>query len=159
MIHILFVCLGNICRSPSAEAVMKGLITRKNLSDQFFIDSAGTAGHHEGEESDPRTIVHAKKRGYEVTSVSRPFLSEEDFEKFDYIVVMDDVNYADVRAFDIQKKYSQKIYKMAQFCTQMSVKEVPDPYYGGPESFEQVLNILEDACQGLIEKIKTDHKL
>ncbi len=159
MIHILFVCLGNICRSPSAEAVMKGLISRKKLTDRFFIDSAGTAGHHEGEESDPRTIVHAKKRGYEVTSVSRPFLSAEDFEKFDYIVVMDDINYADLQSYDIQKKYLHKIYKMAQFCTQLTVKEVPDPYYGGPESFEQVLNILEDACQGLFEKIKTDHKL
>lgn len=159
MIHILFVCLGNICRSPSAEAVMKGLVARKNMSSLFFIDSAGTAGHHEGEESDPRTIAHAKNRGYDVTSISRPFLSDDDFDKFDYIVVMDDQNYSDVNNFDIQKKYSQKIYKMTQFCTQLTVKEVPDPYYGGPESFEQVLNILEDACQGLLEKIKTDHKL
>jgi protein-tyrosine phosphatase len=159
MIHILFVCLGNICRSPSAEAIMKGLIHREKIADRFFIDSAGTLGHHEGEESDPRTIVHAKKRGYEVTSISRPFLSNEDFKKFDYIVVMDDMNFSDLQTFDVQKKYSKKIYKMAQFCTDLTVKEVPDPYYGGPESFEQVLNILEDACQGLFEKIKTDHKL
>jgi protein-tyrosine phosphatase len=110
MIHILFVCLGNICRSPSAEAVMKGLIERKKMSDRFLIDSAGTAGHHEGEESDPRTIVHAKKRGYEVTSISRPFLSAKDFEKFDYIVVMDDINYADLQSFRYPKKiFSQNL--------------------------------------------------
>jgi protein-tyrosine phosphatase len=159
MIRILFVCLGNICRSPSAEAVMKSLINQNNLSARFYVDSAGTAGHHEGEESDPRTIEHARKRGYEVTSISRPFVTKEDFDNFDYIVAMDDINFADVKRFDVQKKYSQKIYKMVAFCSQLTVKEVPDPYYGGPENFEHVLNILEDACQGLLEKIKADHKL
>jgi protein-tyrosine phosphatase len=159
MIHILFVCLGNICRSPSAEAVMKGLVKSKGLEKRFFIDSAGTAGHHAGEESDPRTIEHARKRGLEVTSISRRFVNDKDFLNFDYIVVMDDMNYSDVQKFDLQKKFHQKIYKMTDFCTDKTVKEVPDPYYGGPESFEEVLNILEDACQGLFEKIKTDHKL
>ncbi len=138
---------------------MCDLVKRKKLSHRFFIDSAGTAGHHEGDESDPRTVEHAHKRGYTVTSISRPFISDQDFEKFDYIVVMDDDNYTDVQAYDRQGKYSRKLFKMAQFCIQTPMKEVPDPYYGGPENFEQVLNILEDACQGLFEKIKTDHKL
>jgi protein-tyrosine phosphatase len=158
-IHVLFVCLGNICRSPAAEAVFNDIIKRKNLLEKFFVDSAGTAGHHEGEEADPRTIEHSKKRGFEVTSISRPFLSLSDFEKFDYIIAMDDANYNDLLEFDSQKKFSQKIYKIVQFCTSMTVKEVPDPYYGGPDSFELMLNILEDACQGLFEKISTDHNL
>lgn len=158
-IHVLFVCLGNICRSPAAEAVFTNIIKRKNLSEKFFVDSAGTAGHHEGEEADPRTIEHSKKRGFEVTSISRPFLSLSDFEKFDYIIAMDNANYNDLLEFDSQKNFSKKVYKMVQFCTSMTVKEVPDPYYGGPESFELMLNILEDACQGLFEKISTDHKL
>lgn len=158
-IHVLFVCLGNICRSPAAEAVFKKIVERKKLDEKFFVDSAGTAGHHEGEEADPRTIEHSKKRGFEVTSISRPFLSATDFAKFDYIVAMDNANYDDLLQFDSQKKFTKKIYKIVQFCTSVSAKEVPDPYYGGPESFELMLNILEDACQGLFEKISTDHKL
>lgn len=158
-IHVLFVCLGNICRSPAAEAIFNKIIKNKKMTEKFFVDSAGTAGHHEGEESDPRTIEHSKKRGFEVTSISRAFISTVDFDKFDYIVAMDDANYEDLIAFDLLKMFPQKIYKIAQFCTTMKVKEVPDPYYGGPESFELMLNILEDACQGLFEKISTDHKL
>jgi protein-tyrosine phosphatase len=155
-VHVLFVCLGNICRSPTAEAVFKHIVGKHNLHDRFVIDSAGIAGHHEGEESDPRTIDHSARRGYQVTSISRPFLTESDFEKFDYIVAMDNSNFADLLNFDRQQRYLQKIYKMTQFCTVHAIKEVPDPYYGGPESFEHVIDILEDACQGLFEKIKTD---
>ncbi len=158
-INILFVCLGNICRSPAAEAVMNDIIKKNNLDDKFVIDSAGTAGHHQGEESDPRTVVHAQKRGYDVTSFSRPFVREADYKKFDYILAMDDSNYADLLSFDVDQRYAHKVFKMTQFCTALNVKQVPDPYYGGPDSFEQVLDILEDACQGLFEKIKTDHKL
>lgn len=156
-VHVLFVCLGNICRSPTAEAVFKHIVQKNQVHDFFVIDSAGIAGHHEGEESDPRTIDHSARRGYQVTSISRPFLTSTDFEKFDYIVAMDNANFADLVDFDKHQRFLKKIYKMTQFCTLHTVKEVPDPYYGGPESFEQVIDILEDACQGLFEKIKTDH--
>lgn len=158
-VRILFVCLGNICRSPAAEAIMKKLAEKNNLQDSIEIDSAGIAGHHAGEESDPRTIQHAKMRGYTVTSISRPFQTAMDFERFDYILVMDNANYNDLSRFDKDKKFSHKIYKITQFCTAQTLKEVPDPYYGGPEGFELVMDILEDACQGLLEKIKMDHKI
>lgn len=158
-IRILFVCLGNICRSPAAEAIMQKIVDVNKLSHRLKIDSAGTAGHHEGEESDPRTIHHAKIRGYNVTSVSRPFQAHVDFETFDYILAMDNTNYNDLFEFDKDKQFSHKIYKITQFCTLQTLKEVPDPYYGGPESFEQMMDILEDACQGLFEKIKMDHKI
>lgn len=158
-IHVLFVCLGNICRSPAAESVFKKMVQDQKWTSHFFIDSAGIAGHHEGEEADPRTIQHAKLRGYNVTSISRPFHKDVDFNEFEYIIVMDNKNYSDLMEIDSNKDFINKIYKMTQFCTRQNVKEVPDPYYGGPESFEQVMDILEDACQGLLEKIKTDHKL
>ncbi len=158
-LHVLFVCLGNICRSPTAEAVFKKIVQDHNLDAKFVIDSAGTAGHHEGEEADPRTIDHGLQRGYNVTSISRPFKNPKDFENFDYIVVMDEDNYSELLRFDSRKNYKTKIHKMVQFCKIHKLKIVPDPYYGGPEAFEHVIDVLEDACQGFFEKIKTEHNL
>ncbi len=154
MKKILFVCMGNICRSPSAEAVMKYLVEKENLTDKIFIDSAGTIGYHAGEPADPRMRKHAEKRGYNLTSIARQFRLQ-DFEEFDYIVVMDHDNYRDIRALDKENKYAHKVFKMTQFSSN-GYEEVPDPYYGGPQGFENVLDILEDSAKGLLEKVKSE---
>ena len=156
MINILFVCMGNICRSPSGEAVMTKIISDAGLEDKINCDSAGTIAFHEGEKADSRMQKHAVKRGYDLTSIARK-IRFKDFEVFDYIVTMDNANYADVLAFDTESLYSNKISRMTSYCTKYNDKEVPDPYYGGPEGFEHVLDLLEDACTGLLEKIRKDH--
>ena len=150
---ILFVCLGNICRSPSAEAVMKGLVEKAGIRNMFEIDSAGTAAWHEGEPADPRMQVHARKRGYNLTSISRPVDPQVDFEKFDYIVAMDDHNMRELKNMARKKEHHDKLYKMTDFSREFNYRSVPDPYYGGEEGFELVLDLLEDACQGLMEDV------
>lgn len=156
MINVLFVCMGNICRSPSGEAVMNGAVKKAGLDDKIKCDSAGTIAFHEGEKADARMQSHAVKRDYDLTSIARK-IKFNDFEKFDYIITMDNANYADVLGMDTEGLYSYKVSKMTDYCTKHSDTEVPDPYYGGPEGFEHVLDLLEDACEGLLEKIKKDH--
>ena len=155
---VLFVCLGNICRSPSAEAVMKKLVKREGLENIIEVDSAGTIDYHEGEPADERMQKHAKKRGYELNHTAKVFDTKTDFRKADYIVTMDNDNYYDITSFDKGNHHSDKIFKLSQFAGDIKFEEVPDPYDGGPEGFEIVLDILEDACKGLLEKIKNDIK-
>ncbi len=152
--RVLFVCLGNICRSPSAEAVFKGLVNKKGESKDFFIDSAGTSDYHEGEPADERMQSHAIKRGYNLTSVSRPFNPEKDWDDFDYIVAMDRDNYRDLENMARNKEDIKKLYMMTDFSKKFNYNFVPDPYYGGSEGFELVLDLLEDASEGLYEFIK-----
>lgn len=158
MINVLFVCMGNICRSPSGEAVMNKFVKRAELDDKIECDSAGTIAYHEGEPADSRMKRHAIKRGYKLTSIARKF-RESDFEIFDYIIAMDSTNFRDLRTFDSENKYEKKIFLITDFAENRSYTEVPDPYYGGPEGFETVLDILEDSCAGLLEKIRNDHNL
>ena len=155
MIKILFVCMGNICRSPSAEAVMNKLIKREGLGNQIKCDSAGTIAYHEGEPSDARMKRHALNRGYKLISISRRIL-EDDLEEFNYIVAMDRENFGDLSAIDRYGRFASKIHLIPDFSTNGKYDEVPDPYYGGPEGFEKVLDILEDSCKGLLEKIKNE---
>jgi len=150
--RILFVCLGNICRSPMAEAIMLKLVKDAGRSEEFEIDSAGIIGYHEGEESDPRMKYHAIFRGYKLTHLSRP-VRTSDFDNFDLIIGMDDSNYDKL----IQKAPTlddeQKVKRMTDYCTKFVVDSVPDPYYGGEQGFENVIDILEDACAGLLDTI------
>ncbi|NUN69794.1 MAG: low molecular weight phosphotyrosine protein phosphatase, partial [Bacteroidetes bacterium] len=141
---------GNICRSPAAEGVMKHLVKGMDIE----IDSAGTAGYHTGELPDPRMRSHARKRGIELTSRARQFDPSVDFERFDMIIAMDDSNLRDLKGMDRSKQYHGKISKMTDYCRTMDADHVPDPYYGGPEGFDHVLDILEDACAGLLERIR-----
>lgn len=152
---ILFVCLGNICRSPSAEAVMKALVNKKGISEQFEIDSAGITGYHAGEPADQRMQRHAINRNIKLTSISRQVKSTEDFEYFDYIIGMDDQNMDDLLSLSPSDK-TIKISKMTDYCTQHQNTSVPDPYYGGAAGFELVLDILEDACVGLLKHIESN---
>ena len=149
-IRILFVCLGNICRSPSAEAVMKAMVEEHGLSKHFVIDSAGILGYHAGELPDKRMRAHAVRRGYSLVSHSRP-VCMDDFYEFDKIIGMDDQNIADLKRLAPDVESMQKIQRMTDFSLNQTDDHVPDPYYGGAEGFEHVLDLLEDACEGLLK--------
>ena len=151
---ILFICMGNICRSPSAEAVMQALVQQKGLENEIFCDSAGTIDYHRGKPADARMQKHALLRGYNLSSISRPF-EYDDFENFELIITMDEDNFQQINWFDQRKNYGTKIRRMTDFCGAVQVSDVPDPYYGGNQGFENVLDILEDACQGLLDFIMT----
>lgn len=153
---ILFVCMGNICRSPAAEGIAKKLTEKKGLIGIIEIDSAGTLKYHTGELPDSRMIRHAAKRGYTLDSRARQFNPNKDFEYFDYIVTMDDNNYSEITSLDLKNLYEDKVFKMVSFSKKQIVNEVPDPYYSGSDGFEFVLDILEDSVEGLLNKIEDD---
>ncbi|EFN58713.1 hypothetical protein CHLNCDRAFT_19837 [Chlorella variabilis] len=170
---VLFVCLGNICRSPSAEAVFKNVVERAGVADQFQIDSCGTGGgssncYHEGDPADGRMTATARGRGVTLTSRSRP-LTPQDLAEFDHIIGMDASNLAAIKraaehwrangggAAPVPADYGAKLSLMTDYLrgTQFSqYKEVPDPYYGGQRGFELVLDLLDDACEGLLQSIQ-----
>lgn len=152
---ILFVCLGNICRSPSAEAVMRALVEKEGLSDCIEIDSAGILSVHEGEPADSRMMTHAFQRGYVLTSISRPIVAD-DFDHFDWIVGMDDQNILDLKKKAPSQRGADKIVKMTDFSSHNTYTAVPDPYYGGADGFELVLDLLENTCAGLLEFLKSE---
>jgi protein-tyrosine phosphatase len=152
---LLFVCLGNICRSPSAENIMNHLIQQRGLGDQIVCDSAGTSSYHIGSPPDRRMSAAASKRGITLTGQARQF-HPEDFEKFDLILAMDQENYRDILTLDLKGQYTDKVKLMCDFCRHHSDQEVPDPYYGGTEGFNYVIDLLLDACEGLLERIKNE---
>ncbi|OKH36037.1 protein tyrosine phosphatase [[Phormidium ambiguum] IAM M-71] len=149
---LLFVCLGNICRSPSAENIMNHLINQAGLSKEIICDSAGTSSYHVGSPPDRRMSAAAKLRGIQLVGEARQF-QRSDFEKFDLILAMDKENYRDILAIDRSRQYEDKVKLMCDFCTKHNLKEVPDPYYGGPEGFNQVIDLLLDACEGLLNYV------
>jgi protein-tyrosine phosphatase len=151
---ILFVCMGNICRSPSAEAVFTSMTEKAGLADKFIIDSAGTGAWHVGEKADRRMQKHAVKRGYDLTSIGRKFNPKVDFDRFDMIIGMDDENVMTLKNLARNEKDIKKIHKMTDFSKEWSYTEVPDPYFGGYEGFELVLDLLEDSCEGLLDATK-----
>ncbi len=153
-IAVLFVCLGNICRSPAAEAIFLKIIENQGIKDRFFVDSAGTGSWHVGKEADERMKLAAKNREIYITSKARQ-IKKDDFKRFNYILTMDNSNYIDV----LKIKNSQssldfsKVLKLQEFATNFSDKEVPDPYFGGDEGFNDVLDILEDSVNGFLKSI------
>ncbi len=150
MKRILFVCLGNICRSSSAEEVMRTYIKRAGLEHELEVDSAGISSFHRGELADERMRAHAERRGYHITHLSRPVCTD-DFYEFDMILGMDDRNIDALREKAPDVDSEKKIGRMTDFCKLKVVDYVPDPYYGGAQGFENVLDILEDACRGVLE--------
>jgi protein-tyrosine phosphatase len=153
---ILFVCLGNICRSPGAEAIFKSIISKEYLSDEITCDSAGTISAHAGEPADQRMQEHALRRGYKVDSIARKFNPRADFDEFDYIIAMDESVESDLQRLTRSPEDSAKIYRMTDFCSSSKYSGVPDPYYGGSSGFEVVLDLLEDACEGLLEHVRNE---
>lgn len=152
---LLFVCLGNICRSPAAEGVFLHLIEEQGLSDHFIVDSAGTGSWHVGNRADPRMRAAADRRGIHLPSRARQ-IELDDFSRFDLVVTMDSDNLRNVRSLakEAGNKATATIRPMLSYARSTQLEDVPDPYYGGEQGFEQVLDLLEDACSGLIEEIK-----
>jgi len=153
MKKLLFVCMGNICRSPAAEGVMKDLVLKAGLQDEIICDSAGTLGYHAGSSPDSRMTAHAKKRGIYLEHAARKFVFS-DFKNFDHILVMDKDNFSNVVALDPEGSFLHKVQYLTDFCQKIKAAEVPDPYYGGASGFDLVLDIVTDACEGLLKKIK-----
>ena len=153
-VKILFVCLGNICRSPAAETIFRQKATSAGVAGGLEIDSAGLNGYHDGEPADQRMIRHASQRGYKITSVSRKIIPSRDFDYFDMIVGMDNFNYKELIRLASPFGAQDKVFKMTDFAITCSANEVPDPYYGGAAGFENVLDILEDCSKGLLNNIE-----
>lgn len=150
---VLFICLGNICRSPAAEGVFKALLEQQGLSSQVMVDSAGIGSWHVGELPDARMRSHAQQRGYMLDSHARQF-HINDFNRFDYIVVMDDENEREIlsRASSIEDR--EKVLRMCDFfIDHTGNKSVPDPYYGDGRDFELALDLIEDGCRGLMRSL------
>jgi protein-tyrosine phosphatase len=154
--RVLFVCLGNICRSPAAEGGVVHLLDQQGLADRFVVDSAGTGGWHVGRRADARMRDAAARRGIDLTSRARQ-IDLGDLHSFDHILTMDGDNLAAVQALAREAGNpagQAQIEAMTHYCRRHSgAREVPDPYYGGSEGFEQVLDLLEDACGGLLEAL------
>lgn len=149
---ILFVCLGNICRSPAAEIIFRQQAENAGLLDGFHIDSAGIIGHHQGSQPDPRMAAALQGRGYPVTGRARK-IRLDDLRLFDLIVTMDETNLADVRGLDPDGSFDEKIRPFVSFCSRHNDPRVPDPYYGGQRGFDHVINLLEDGCEGILAEI------
>lgn len=151
---ILFVCLGNICRSPTAESIFRKQIDDCGLSSQVMIDSAGTSNYHVGETSNSQMIKHATQRGYEMTHRAR-VVTPQDFEEFDMVIGMDNHNINNLKQICPSPTLLSKLHKMTNFCVHSTSDIVPDPYGGTARDFEIVIEILEDACEGLLQEIKS----
>ena len=151
---ILFVCLGNICRSPAAEGVFKQKIKDRDLENFFIVDSAGTGGWHVGNNADPRMRETALLRGVELTSKARK-IEESDLYEFDHILVMDNDNLYAVKSLIKDQSHSlhSKIELILSYSQNSALEEVPDPYYGGQDGFDKVLDLLDDAIDGLIDSL------
>ena len=152
MTNVLFVCLGNICRSPTAHAVFVSMLEQNGLTNSIYVDSCGTGAWHIGHAPDERTIATAAKHGYQLAHLRARQLKSDDFKQFDYILAMDTRNLADI----IKKApddFAGHLGLLLDFSTQHQMTEVPDPYYGDSEGFERVLRLIESACEGLMTHI------
>ena len=155
-IRVLFVCLGNICRSPTAEVVFRHQVEQAGLAEQILIDSAGTHDYHIGDAPDARTQRAAKLRGYDMSRLRGRKVEAGDFHRFDYVLAMDEAN------LDLLKRLRPRdaqshLGLFLEFAERHADKEVPDPYYGGADGFERVLDMVEDAAAGLLRQIRAKH--
>lgn len=154
-IRVLFVCLGNICRSPTAHGVFQKLVDEEGLNEVIEVDSAGTSGWHIDEAPDSRTTQVAKTRGVDLSELRGRKAVTEDFHSFQYILAMDESNLSDLQAI-APANFTGHLGLFLDFATRTNVREVPDPYYGGAKGFETVFDLVEDASEGLLNQIKTE---
>ena len=152
MIRILFVCMGNMCRSPTAEAVFRHLVEEAGLSMQIEVDSAGTSDYQDGDPPDRRAQAAASKRGYELARLRARQLRPKDFLEFDYVLAMDKKNLADLKAIYPDGARAE-VGLFLQYATKFEVREVPDPYYGGAPGFEIVLDLVEDGARAFLSHL------
>ena len=152
-IAVLFVCMGNICRSPTAEGVFRALVRREASDLPIEIDSAGTHDYHVGAPPDRRSQAAARQRGIELNDLRARLLTAEDFERFDYVLVMDARNMADAAAI-APARYSARLQRLMEYAPDTGFENVPDPYYGEASGFEQVLDLTEAASRGLLESLR-----
>jgi len=155
-VRVCFVCLGNICRSPTADGVMVALVEQAGLSDRVVVDSAGTSAYHVGEGADRRSAAVARGRGYHLTSRSRQFV-DADFQRFDYVLAMDRSNLRNMQRMAGARSFSGTLRLFRDFDPHSPPgADTPDPYYGGPKGFDDVLDLCERGCQGLLDHIKAE---
>ncbi|GAB4353591.1 MAG: low molecular weight protein-tyrosine-phosphatase [Methylohalobius sp. ZOD2] len=153
MIRVLFVCMGNICRSPLAEGVFQRLLEKHDLADRVLIDSAGTHAYHVGKSPDPRAVQTAFARGIDLSRLRARQVDGGDFDEFDLILVMDEHNY-DTLLFTCAERHRGKMRYLLDFAPHLESRHVPDPYYGGEAGFERVMDMIEDACEGLLRHLQ-----
>jgi protein-tyrosine phosphatase len=159
MIRVCFVCLGNICRSPTAEGVMLYVLESEGLAASFAIESAGTGDWHVGEPADDRARACARRRGVDLKGRARQFVAR-DFDRFDYVIAMDRKNLRDLRAMARSEEERGRIFLLREFeASEARDHDVPDPYYGGADGFERVFEICEAGCRGLLAHIRREHAL
>ncbi len=151
-ISVLFVCMGNICRSPTAQGVFRALVEREGLANRILTDSAGTIAYHVGEPPDRRARETAVKRGIDLSDLRARKAVAKDFEKFDYLLAMDRDNYNELMAI-CPAGYEDRLYLFMEFAPRQPVQEVPDPYYGGVAGFDRVFDLVEEASLGLLAHI------
>ena len=151
--HLLFICMGNICRSPTAEGVFRHLIQQSGLTQYLTIDSAGTHDYHPNSPPDPRSQQHAARRGYDLSPLRARQLNDLDFEKFDLLLVMDWDNLA-LTEERCPPEHMRKLRRMTEFCMKHDASVIPDPYYGDSDGFDHVLDLIEDASKGLLMHVQ-----
>jgi len=150
---ILMCCMGNICRSPTAEGVLRAKLEAAGLADRVELDSAGTHDYHVGRAPDMRSQRHALRRGYDLSALRARQVGVADFERFDLVLAMDHANLAALRAL-LPAASADRLRLLMSFATQHDAEEVPDPYYGEGDGFERVLDYIEDACDGVIDMLR-----
>ena len=156
MVKVLFVCLGNICRSPTAEGVFTALVDREGLTDLVSVDSAGTGDWHVGDQPDRRAQAAAKARGYDLSMQRARQIKEMDFWDFDYVIAMDSQNHSDLSMM-APTNAQDRIRMFLSFAPKEGITDVPDPYYGGSNGFDHVLDLVEAASLGLLQEIRKRH--
>ena len=154
-VKILFVCMGNICRSPTAEGVFKRFVEQAGLSERIASDSAGTHGYHVGEPPDERAQRFAQKRGYDLSALRARQVARGDFEAFDYVLAMDEMNLRLLERL-CPPPHAHKLRLFLAFANDPALREVPDPYYGGAQGFEHVLDLVERAARGLLAHLQSE---
>ncbi|MGQ2979200.1 MAG: low molecular weight protein-tyrosine-phosphatase [Polaromonas sp.] len=155
---ILFVCMGNICRSPTAHGVLLKMVQDRDLGGQVQVDSAGTHNYHPGHPPDERSQAHASRRGYDLSGLRARQISDLDFERHDLILAMDWDNLALIQQ-ECPAVHLHKVRRLTEFCLRHNSPVVPDPYHGGKDGFEHVLDLVEDACEGLIQWMKNQGRI